>query len=144
MLNQKIQKSICMLLASWDNMASIIGLLRWRHNGCDSVANHQPHDCLLNRLFRQTQIKVNIKVPRHWPLCGEFPAQMASNAENVSIWWHHHVMFTLWIQYQALSTEEMIYAPYFKLRRFGVKKLYKMQYIYVYIYIYFSPKRSSG
>ena len=23
---------------------------------------------------------------------GEFPAQMASNAENVSIWWRHHVM----------------------------------------------------
>ena len=22
---------------------------------------------------------------------GEFPAQRASNAENVSIWWHHHV-----------------------------------------------------
>ena len=21
---------------------------------------------------------------------GEFPAQMASNAENVSIWWRHH------------------------------------------------------
>ena len=21
---------------------------------------------------------------------GEFPAQMASNAENISIWWHHH------------------------------------------------------
>ena len=38
----------------------------------------------------------NIKVPRHWPLCGEFagtgefPAQMASNAKNVSIWWRHH------------------------------------------------------
>ena len=37
----------------------------------------------------------NIKAPHHWPLCGEFtgtcefPAQMASNAENVSIWWHH-------------------------------------------------------
>ena len=35
--------------------------------------------------------KKNIKAPRHWPLCGnspgtgEFPAQMASNAENVSI-----------------------------------------------------------
>ena len=25
------------------------------------------------------------------PGTGEFPAQMASNAENVSIWWHHHV-----------------------------------------------------
>ena len=25
------------------------------------------------------------------PMTGEFPAQMASNAENVSIWWCHHV-----------------------------------------------------
>ena len=32
----------------------------------------------------------NIKAPRHWPLCGEFHAQMASSAENVSIWWRHH------------------------------------------------------
>ena len=23
-------------------------------------------------------------------MTGEFPAQMASNAENVSIWWRHH------------------------------------------------------
>ena len=44
----------------------------------------------------QAQIKENFKAPRHWPLCEEFtghrlfPAQMASNAENVSIWWHHH------------------------------------------------------
>ena len=41
--------------------------------------------------------KENIKAPRHWPLCGEvtgsgeFPAQRASNAENASIWWRHHV-----------------------------------------------------
>ena len=27
--------------------------LQWRHNGRDSVSNHQPHDCLLNRLFRR-------------------------------------------------------------------------------------------
>ena len=25
--------------------------LRWRHNGRDGVSNHQPNDCLLNRLF---------------------------------------------------------------------------------------------
>ena len=25
---------------------------------------------------------------------GEFPAQMASNAENVSIWWRHHDLAT--------------------------------------------------
>ena len=24
------------------------------------------------------------------PMTGEFPAQMASNAENVFIWWRHH------------------------------------------------------
>ena len=41
-------------------------------------------------------IKENIKAPRHWPLCGEFtgtvefPAQRASYAESVSIWWRHH------------------------------------------------------
>ena len=53
---------------------------------------------LFTQLFIQAQIKENIKAPRHWPLCeeftgaGEFPAQMASNAENVSIWWRHHRM----------------------------------------------------
>ena len=47
-------------------------------------------------MFIQAQIKENIKAPRHWPLCGnspvtgEFLAQMACNAENVSIWWRHH------------------------------------------------------
>ena len=27
--------------------------LRWRHNGRDSVSNHQPHHCLLNHLSRR-------------------------------------------------------------------------------------------
>ena len=30
------------------------------------------------------------KHQRHRSLCGEFPEQMAINAENVSIWWRHH------------------------------------------------------
>ena len=25
--------------------------LRWRHNGCDGVSNHQPHHCLRNSFF---------------------------------------------------------------------------------------------
>ena len=69
--------------------------LRWRQNGRDSVSNHQPHDCLLNRLFRRRSKKT--PKPRVTGLCvgntpgtGEFPAQMDSYAENVSIWWHHH------------------------------------------------------
>ena len=69
--------------------------LRWRHNGHDNVSNHQPHYCLLNRLFRRRSKKTS-KL-RGTGLCvgnspgtGEFPAQMDSNAENVSIWWRHH------------------------------------------------------
>ena len=64
--------------------------LRWRHNGRDSVSNHQPQECLLNRLFRRRSKKTS-KL-RVTGLCvgnssgtGEFPAQMASNTENVSI-----------------------------------------------------------
>ena len=45
--------------------------LQWRHNESDGVSNHQPHYCLLKRLF-QAQIEESIKTPRHWPLCGEF------------------------------------------------------------------------
>ena len=70
--------------------------LRWRHNGPDSVSNHQPHDCLLNRLFRQrskktSKLRVTGLCARKSPGTGEFPAQIASYAENVSIWWRHHV-----------------------------------------------------
>ena len=43
---------------------------------------------LFTQPFIQTQIKENIKAPRHWPLCGEFTG--ASNAENITIWWRHN------------------------------------------------------
>ena len=33
--------------------------LQWLHNGRDSVSNHQPHDCLLNRLFRRRSKKTS-------------------------------------------------------------------------------------
>ena len=33
--------------------------LQWRHNGYDGVSNHQPHDCLLNRLFRRRSQKTS-------------------------------------------------------------------------------------
>ena len=33
--------------------------LRWRHNERDSVSNHQPHDCLLNGLFRRRSKKTS-------------------------------------------------------------------------------------
>ena len=33
--------------------------LLWRHNGHDGVSNHQPYDCLLNRLFRRRSKKTS-------------------------------------------------------------------------------------
>ena len=71
--------------------------LHWRHNGRDSVSNQQPHDCFLNRLFRHrskqiSKLRVTGLCVGISPGTGEFPAQMASNAENVSIWWRHHSM----------------------------------------------------
>ena len=33
--------------------------LRWRHNDHDGVSNHQPHGCLLNRLFRRRSKKTS-------------------------------------------------------------------------------------
>ena len=65
------------------------------------------HDCLLNRLFR-SRSKITSK-PRVTGLCvgnspvnGEFPVQMASNTENVSIWWRYHVG-------PSLSATEMVW-----------------------------------
>ena len=68
--------------------------LQWRHNRCDGIPNYQPHDCSLNRLYRRRskktpKLSVTSLCVGNSPVTGEFPAQMASNAENVSIWWRH-------------------------------------------------------
>ena len=66
--------------------------LEWRHN--EDVKS--PASRMFTHPLIQAKIKESIKAPRQWPLCEEFtgdrwiPAQGASNAENVSIWWLHH------------------------------------------------------
>ena len=69
--------------------------LQWRYNGRDSVSNHQPSDCLLNHLFKRrstktSKLRVTGLCAWNSPVTGDFPAQMASNAETVFIWWRHH------------------------------------------------------
>ena len=68
--------------------------LQWRHNerGCVS----SPASRLFTRhLFRRrskkaSKFRVTGLCEENSPATGEFPAQRASNAENVSIWWRHH------------------------------------------------------
>ena len=50
---------------------------------------------LLNRFFwrrskKTSKLRVTGLCAGNSPVTGEFPAQRASNAENVSIWWRHH------------------------------------------------------
>ena len=73
--------------------------LRWRHNGRGGVSNHMSRDYLLNCLLRRRSMKtskfcVTGLCVGNSPVTSEFPAQMANNAENVSIWWRHHVYST--------------------------------------------------
>ena len=71
----------------WILWVDPIPTLQWRHYERDGASNHQPHDCLLNRLFRRrskkaSKLRVTGLCAGNSPVTGEFPAQRASNAEN--------------------------------------------------------------
>ena len=101
------------LMASWHGSAFCVAdpkSLQWRHNGRNGVSNHQPHDCLLNRLFRRRSEKISKRhvtglrvgnsseTSHKWPVTwkmfpfddvimdgnpsvsGRFPSQRASNS----------------------------------------------------------------
>ena len=92
--------------------------LHWCHNGRDSVSNHQLHDCLLNRLFRcrskkTSKLRATGLCVGNSPGTGEFHAQMASYAENVSIWWRHHIWLH-WLPNFSTSQSVMgrVYHPH--------------------------------
>ena len=73
--------------------------LQWRHIEHDGASNHQPHDCLLNRLIscrsnKTSKLRVTGLCEGNSSVTGEIHSQRASNVENVSIWWRHH--FCLW------------------------------------------------
>ena len=92
-MSAKLSWRIWMKL-TW-NQTTTKHTFQWRHNERDGVSNHQPHDCLLNRLFRHrsketSKLRVTGLCEGNSPVTGEFIAQRASNAENVSICWRHH------------------------------------------------------
>ena len=83
--------------------------LQWRHNGHDGVSNHRRLDCLLNRLFRRSSKKTSKLLVTglcegNSPVTGEFPAQKASNTENVFIWWRLHAFQFSWYNESQKTT----------------------------------------
>ena len=113
-------------------------LLQWRHNERYGVSNHQPHVCLLNRLFK-VPIKENIKVrglprwpvnsPHKWPSTRKmFPfdyvimVRWFLHNRNV---WYHEIIYCI-CSYPFHSWQVL-------LQRAAVTPVI---YIYVYIYIH--------
>ena len=91
------QKIIIPIFGLVHQNCAIQGSLQWRHDECDCISNHQPHDCLLNCLFRHRSKKtsklcVTGLCAGNSPETGEFPTQRTSDVENVSNWWRHHVL----------------------------------------------------
>ena len=93
----EVYKKMIHYVISWMSLyhKHLCYTLQWRHNDRDGISNHQPHDCLLNRIFRCTSKKISKLLVTglcagNSPMTSEFPAQRDSNAENVSIWWRHH------------------------------------------------------
>ena len=87
-------------LFSSNSMENSYHSLLWHHNGRNGVSNHKPHECLPNRLFgrrskKTSKLRIIGLCAGNSPAAGEFPAQMASNAGNFSIWWRHHVVIPL-------------------------------------------------
>ena len=72
------------------------------------VSDHQPHDCLLNRLFRRTskktsKLRVTGLCAENSPVTGEFPAQMVSNAKKFDdVSRHHDVIDESWGHFTSL------------------------------------------
>ena len=77
--------------------------LQWRHNERNGVSNHRRLDSLVNRLFMRRSMKTSKLCVTGLCECnssvtGEFPAQKASNAENVS-----HLMKLSWLPKDSTS-----------------------------------------
>ena len=82
--------------------------LQRRHNGSDRVSNHQPHYCLLNRLFGRRSKKHHssaslafVRGIHRSPVNSPHKGQWLG---DVSIWWRHHVA-SLIGRYNMTSTE---------------------------------------
>ena len=86
--------------------------LRWRHNDCGGVSNHQPHDCLLNRIFgrisKEHQSSASlafvreihrgpVNFPHKWPVTRKmfpFDDVIMKVCSTVYPWSHISVWFT--------------------------------------------------
>ena len=123
--------------------------LQWRHNERDVVSNHQPHDCLLNRLFRRRSKKTSssaslafvrgihrwpVNSPHKWPVTRKmFPFDdVIMNMLNINPTFNKFQNSR--IQYFFISIVEEIYGDlgWFYLEIFIGHTFISGNFIYVY------------
>ena len=68
----------------------VVYSLRWRQMG--AIASQITSLMIVYSTADQSKHQSSASLAFVWGIAGEFPAQRASNAENDSIWWRHHVM----------------------------------------------------
>ena len=87
--------------------------LKHGRNGCHfhysdvimgPMASQNTSPAIEAQIKENTKLRVTDHCARNSPLTGEFPAQRASNAENVSIWWRHHAHRAFWNGFCAIKT----------------------------------------
>ena len=124
--------------------------LQWHHNERDGVSNHRHLQCLPNCWFRRwskktSKLRVTGLCAGNSPVTGEFPAQMARNAENVSIWWRHHGQQAQWwpSMHRSAHTREHIRVSWrlgsmcwgMPIIETGTLTEQNVLYIYIYMYV---------
>ena len=82
---------------SWNTFLSIeicFGSLQWRHSRRDGFQITSLTIVYLTA-YSGSKLRVTGLCAGNSPVTGEFPVQMASNAEKISIWWRHRVEWCL-------------------------------------------------
>ena len=136
--------------AHYDVTVMILLHYIFTHMELDLGWNTGYFDCLLNSLFRRRSNKTSkLRVTSYYeenpPLTVGFPSQRASNAENVSIWWHHHgkyksnVLLCLRGNHNLLSDCKYIHTKFIVMQQYThththahIQTLTKITYIQIY------------
>ena len=95
-----------LLMADRQDIQEKVNTLQWRHNGRDGTSLTIVYSTVYSGAdqSKTSKLRVTGHCARNSPVTGEFPAQMASNAENVSIWWRHHDIKPSWHGMACLIT----------------------------------------
>ena len=108
--------------------------LQWRHNGRDSVSNHQPHDCFPNRLFRHRskktpKLRVTGCCAGNSPGTGEFPHKWPVTRKCFHLMTSSWVRDTRGVQHRKHQTSH--YSTIISMMMKGLpQKFITMQYVW--------------